>query len=65
MEFAQYFFIKFPDDITMLISDYEPNTRTHEIKRIPTHLTVWNKHAVRREIVYGTIFERFKITKIK
>jgi hypothetical protein len=42
-------------DITWTIEHYEPTSRTYCIWYKPSDITVWNKVAVNREIMYGTL----------
>lgn len=45
---------RLPDVIVDMIVRFEPDSHWHETQRKPSNLTVWLKHAVRREIEHGT-----------
>jgi hypothetical protein len=45
---------RLPDVIVDMIVRFEPDSHWHEKQRKPSNLTVWLKHAVRREIEHGT-----------
>ncbi len=51
-------------DTLDIIKQYEPSTRTYAVNYKPTDLTVWNKLAVNKEILYGTIIKNKEIKEL-
>jgi hypothetical protein len=58
MEYLQYYYKNLPNDIHIHLENYEPSSRTYAIRMRPSDITVWNKKAVNREIMYGTVVKK-------
>ena len=49
-----------PNEIILIVEEFEPNSRWYTMQNKPDHITVWNKHATNREIKYGCLCRSFR-----